>query len=81
MIWEVEWSAAAEEQLRDLPSWRDAERLAMAVRRFAATGNGKIEQVPNRRREFRLLVEPYALRCSFEPRVPAVRVWALYRKH
>jgi hypothetical protein len=80
MIWEVEWSAAAEEQLRDLPNWRDAERLAVAVRRFAATGTGKIEQVPNRRREFRLLVESFALRCSFEPSVPAVRVWALYKR-
>ena len=60
MIWEVEWSAAAEEQLRGLRNWRDAERVAAAVHRFAATGTGRIEQVPNRPREFRLFVEPGA---------------------
>jgi hypothetical protein len=80
MIWEVEWSAAAEEQLLGLRRWRDAERVAVAVHRFAATGIGKIEQIPNRPREFRLFVEPFVLRCSFEPSVPSVRVWALYEK-
>lgn len=80
MIWEVEWSAAAEEQLLALHRWRDAERVAAAVHRFAATGIGKIEQIPNRPREFRLFVEPFVLRCSFEPGVPSVRVWALYEK-
>ena len=56
MIWEVEWSAAAEEPLLGLRRWRDAER------------------------KFRLFVEPFVLRCSFEPSVPSVRVWALYEK-
>ena len=80
MIWTVEWSAAAESQLRGLPHWRDAARVATAVHQFAGTGAGRIEMVPNRPREFRLIVDPFILRCSFEPSVPAVRVWALYQK-
>ncbi len=80
-MWEVDWSAAATEQLRDLPNWRDAERIAMAVHRFAATGEGRIESVPHAMREFRLLLKPFELRCSFEPAIRAIRVWALYARH
>jgi hypothetical protein len=76
-MWEVEWSAAATEQLRELPDWREAERIAMALHRFAETGEGRIENVPHRAREFRLLLRPFELRCSFEPALRTIRVWAL----
>lgn len=36
----VRWSPEAQESLRHLPSWRDAELVSRAVKRFAETGEG-----------------------------------------
>jgi hypothetical protein len=80
MIWDVEWSEAAEKQLLALRRWQDAERVATAVYRYAATGDGGIQKVTEIRLGFALAIEPFVALCSFEPSVRAIRVWAVFRK-
>ena len=49
----TEWHPAAEEDLRRM-HWREAERIASAVFRFAELGLGAVERVPDEPRLFRL---------------------------
>jgi hypothetical protein len=80
MTWDVQWSVSAEQQLRNIPSWKTAERVARAVHRFAAAGVGTIENVPGRPGELRLIVKPFEVRFSLDVAARAVRVWAVYRR-
>ncbi|HWL86908.1 MAG TPA: hypothetical protein VNO21_13960 [Polyangiaceae bacterium] len=80
MSWIVLWSFPAEHQLRNIPSWKNAERVAKAVYRFAATGEGEIERVPDHHLEFRLLVVPFVVRFSLDLGAHNLCVWAIYRR-
>jgi hypothetical protein len=80
MTWDVQWSFPAEQQLRSIVPWTTAERIAKAVHRFAATGEGTIDKVPERSGELRLRVPPFEVRFTFDPKARALFVWAVYRR-
>jgi len=80
MIWDVEWSVSAEQQLRSLHSWKRAERVATAVHRFAATGEGHVVTVPDQPGELRLLVPPLEVRFSLDTPAHVLRVWTVFER-
>jgi hypothetical protein len=80
MSWDVQWSFPAEQQLRSLRTWKNAERVASAVHGFAATGEGTVVKVPDRPGELRLLMPPFEVRFSLDVGNRVLHVWAVYRR-
>jgi hypothetical protein len=78
MSLEVVWSPAAEAELRALPSWRMAERVARAVYELAATGRGELRRVGASRTEFALYVGPCCVRLSLDRDARQISVWHLF---
>jgi hypothetical protein len=77
MTYDIQWHPAAEHHLRQL-GWRDGSRVDAAVQRFAETGEGVVESVPDAPGVLRLLEPPFVVRFSLD--VGTLHVWAVYRK-
>ncbi len=73
----VEWHARAVDDLRALPSWRDAETVDAAVNRWAREGEGEV-RVGERRGDYRLVVGRFAAAFTLESEV--MRIWRVFRR-
>ena len=77
MTWTIEWSVAAEEGLKRLPSWQVAARVASAVLELARTGRGDLRRV--RGQDYRLYVGMYVVRLSMDQQSHTIDVWTIFR--
>jgi hypothetical protein len=77
VTWSVEWSPRSERDLLTLPHWRDAERLAVAIHHYAATGVGELWRVPNTS-EYRITAGHCGARVSFDVKARVLYVWHAY---
>ena len=76
--WELSWSAIAEDALRAIP-WRDAARVDAALMRFASTGEGDFERIPNDPTGAWLRVGSYCARIVLSRRERIVSVLYVWR--
>jgi hypothetical protein len=73
------WTRAAIASLHRLP-WHDASRVAAAVYRYAATGEGALSRMPgDDAMTWQLRVGSYRARFGLDPRERELLVWYVYR--
>jgi plasmid stabilization system protein ParE len=77
--WAVEWSAAAESDLRRI-HWREAERVARGVMRFAELGLGEIERVADSPGLFRLRVSRSVALFFADRQTRQLLVWRVFAR-
>lgn len=76
--WRLSWSIVAEGALRAIP-WRDAARVDAALMRFAATGEGDFERIPNDPTGAWLRVGAYTVRIVLDRRERLISVLYVWR--
>jgi hypothetical protein len=72
------WHIATERDLRDLPHWHAAERIAMAMFRFAEAGEGAAEHA-GRPGLYRLRVSGAVALFTVDTVAREIRVWRVLR--
>lgn len=76
--WHLRWSAIAEDVLRSIP-WRDVARVDATLMRFAATGEGDFERIPNDPTGAWFRVGSYRVRLILDRRERVISVLYVWR--
>lgn len=76
--WQLSWSIVAERALLAIP-WRDAARVDAALIRFAKTGDGDFERIPNDPTGAWLRVGSYRARIVMDRRDRLISVLYVWR--
>ncbi len=77
-VWNLSWSVLAVEALRAIP-WRDAARVDAAMMRFAQTGEGDIERIPDDPTGAWIRVGSYKVRVVLERHDKLISVLYVWR--
>jgi mRNA-degrading endonuclease RelE of RelBE toxin-antitoxin system len=77
--WRVEWEFAERALKECVSHWKDAQAIAAAVDRFAATGKGELRQLPDDLQVTRrLYVGDYRVLMTLDPKNRTIWVVDVY---